>query len=103
MRDYRDLRVGDRVVIVEIPKSDLDQYKLESSLGLNDAPSIETVAVLQRLISLKKVCKITHVDEYGFPWFDYSFGNSIKVLQCGSLNISENQSWRFLHEADAHN
>ena len=93
MPDYKTLKPGDRIGIIAIPKPDLEQMAQRMREGKPDAQA--TVRILQRLRDRKKILRIDHIDEYGYPWFDVEFRNKKGTWEHHSLAVMDNASWDF--------
>ena len=84
-RDWKSLRVGDRIRIIAVPKGDQIHFK-ES--GDND-----TIRVLRRLAKKRCVRTIRFIDSSGVPWIEYRFRNSHGKIDEHGLAIWDNESW----------
>jgi hypothetical protein len=52
-----------------------------------------TTRVLQRLADRRQVVRIDQIDEYGTPWFSYSFKNKSASWEHHHLAVMEDGSW----------
>ena len=60
---WRQLRVGDRVRLVEIPLNFLDWPALH----------LETKQAYRHLLARRKPVTVYQIDEYGLPWVQFRF------------------------------
>ena len=86
-RNWKKLRVGDRIRIVAIPQGDQRQYE--------ESGDDFTVRVLRRLIRKKSAVRIGMIDDFSYPWLHYRFRNSRGKIEDHSLSVSDNESWRY--------
>ncbi len=93
MPDPRKLKPGDKVRLLAVPDGDLKQRRCEIEKGLPDAGW--TANTIEKILAQDPVVIIDRIDEYGFPWFDYSLNSADRVEE-HSLAISDNASWDYL-------
>ena len=95
MKDYRNLKVGDRIKIVSIPKIDIDSRNDQIRRGMKIDPPLDTVRVLQHLKDKKKKCIINEIDDHGHPWIYIQFKNKIDhgIMEHHYIAIWDNDSW----------
>jgi len=88
---WQRLKPGDRVRLLRVPESDLEQRKREIEKGLEDAGW--TADTLERILEFDPVVTIDHIDEYGAPWFIYKFTSPEGELNEHWINIQDDESW----------
>ena len=84
IRDWRKLRVGDRVRIVSVHPVEQQRYEQ----GGGDF----TVRVLRRLVKKRSIRTIAWIDDLGYPWFNYSFRHRGK-MEDHSMSLGEGDWW----------
>lgn len=93
--NWRTLKPGDRIRLVCVPESDLQQRKRELRDGAEMAGW--TADTLERILNLDPVVTIDRVDEYGMPWFEYELVGDDGRTEYHSLGITEDESWQRLN------
>lgn len=93
MPDRSTLKIGDRIRVIAIPAADLRQRDDERRRGLIDAGW--TADAIQLIISARLVVTITHLDEYGIPWFDCDLRPFGDPSTMHSIAIMDDDSWEF--------
>lgn len=88
---WQKLKAGDRVRLLRVPTSDLEQREREIEKGLEDAGW--TADALERILKLDPGVTIDHIDEYGAPWFIYKFASSEGEVDEHWINIQDDDSW----------
>lgn len=79
------LKIGDRILLTQIPAFDL--------ASKSDEPdSLNTVEIIRILIDQQSVVIIDHIDEYGNPWFSADIEISGEV-QHHTLAIMDDDYW----------
>ena len=91
---WRKLRPGDRVRLLSIPKSDLEQRAREQRDGVELAGW--TADTLERILKISPVVTIDRVDEFGAPWFDCKVETNNGEIEFHSLTITDDESWERL-------
>src|SRR5690242_17691741 len=86
MPDPRKLKPGDKVRLLAVPDGDLEQRRCEIQKGFPDAGW--TANTIEKILAQDPVVTIDRIDEYGFPWFDYSLNSGGRVEE-HSLAISD--------------
>ena len=84
-RDWKSLRVGDRIRIVAIPEADQRNF--------NESGDNDTYPVLRRLAEKRCVRTISFIDSAGFPWIEYRYRNSQGKIEAHGVAICDNESW----------
>jgi hypothetical protein len=91
MPDFKTLKVGDRVRLLNVPDHDLAQRERELREGVAEAGW--TADSIERIIDQDPIVTISQVDEYGFPWFECELVREDGTVEFHSLNISDDDSW----------
>ncbi len=92
MPDRTKLRVGDRIRLLSVPTADLAQRERELRDGLADAGS--TADTIERIVTQQPVVTISHIDEYGSPWFDVELVRRDGDIARHSIAVMDDDSWR---------
>lgn len=95
MPNKRTLKIGDRIRLLFVPQSDLDQREREILAG-DEEPGC-TADVLEIVIKTDPVVTISIIDEY-HPWF------IVDIVRNGrdeehSLAVMDDTSWEFVGPA----
>jgi hypothetical protein len=91
MKDFRNLKVGDRIRIQRVAEGDLAQAKAERTQRIEDAGI--TANTLEKVIKQCPVQTIAWIDEYGYPWFECTITNRQGEREEHCFAIMENESW----------
>lgn len=91
MRDFTELKPGDRIRLLRVPEADLAQRKRE--VAANSEMAGWTADTIERIIATTPIVTIDRVDEYGHPWFDAVLTGIDGEIEEHSLNITDNDSW----------
>ena len=94
--NWRTLKAGDRIRLLCVPESDLQQRERELRDGAEMAGW--TADTLERILNLDPVVTIDHVDEYDMPWFRYKLIAADGVVEHHSLAIYDDESWERVSE-----
>ncbi|MCA9588103.1 MAG: hypothetical protein KC657_22425 [Myxococcales bacterium] len=94
MPDYRQLRPGDRIRLLAVPQTDLDQRVREKRNGLEDAGW--TADTIERILAQDPVVTIDRIDEYGYPWFEYVLLSDGGDREYHSIMVLDDHSWEFV-------
>ena len=87
-RDWKTLRVGDRIRIIAVPLTDQKHF--------DDSGDNETYQVLRQLVDTRSVCTIEFIDSTGYPWITCHFRNPCGELEEHGLAIWDNESWEMV-------
>jgi hypothetical protein len=79
--DWRELRVGDVVVMTAVAA-----YVLALAPADRDGPA-GMLRVYQRAVAKRSRLPITAIDELGFPWCDYAFRDKRGAMEYHSMRI----------------
>lgn len=85
-----ELKIGDRVILTKIPKSDLDEREKQKQSWQEDVFCMANV--LEHIIEQYPIVTIEDIDEYGNPWFS----SEIQVngeIQNHTLALMDDVSW----------
>lgn len=91
MPDRTKLKVGDRVRLLRVPQSDLDQRERELREHAEDAGL--TADTLERILSLDPVVTIAEIDDRGLPWFHCELPGPDGEIHHHSIAIMDDESW----------
>ncbi len=91
---WHTLKPGDRVRLLRVPESDLQQREREIEKGLEDEGW--TADTLERILKLDPVVTIDHIDEYGAPWFIDEFISPEGEVDEHWINIQDDESWEMV-------
>jgi hypothetical protein len=91
---WRTLKAGDRIRLLCVPESDLQQRERELREGIEGAGL--TANTLERIIKLDPVVIIDRV-EYELPMFDYEFVGDDGFIEYHTIGICEYESWERLN------
>ena len=91
MPDRTKLQPGDRIRLLHIPDFDVQQRRRELRAGTENAGW--TADTLQRILDADPVVQISHVDEFGTPWFEYELTAVDGVIEYHSIAILDDDSW----------
>lgn len=94
--NWRTLKPGERIRLLCVPESDLQQRERQLRDGVNE-PGL-TADTLERILSLDPVVTIDHVDDYGMPWFEYELVGDDGRIHYHSLGIADDESWERIDE-----
>jgi len=83
MTDWRDLKIGDVVVMTRIPDS-----VLKSHPSVRDGPD-GFLRVYQRAVSKLSRLHVTMMDEFGRPWVEYIFRNKGGMTEHHSMLVDD--------------
>jgi hypothetical protein len=92
---WRTLKAGDRIRLICVPESDLQQRERELQDGAEMAGW--TADTLERILNLDPAVTIDRVDEQGMPWFEYELVGEDGRIEYHSLGIAEDESWERLN------
>ena len=67
-KDWKNLKVGDKIRIVAIPGFDENGKKIKGYTIYG-----ETITAYKKLIARKRPVRIYEIDEWGNPWFQFRF------------------------------
>ncbi len=87
---YKELRVGDKIRFSQVPAPDREQFERTGDPF--------TVRILEKLVADAVVCTIARIDEYGFPWFDYTFTSEAGEEKDHRLAVMNDHSWEKVRE-----
>jgi hypothetical protein len=91
MPDRTQLKIGDRIRLLRVPQSDLEQRERELREGAEDAGW--TADTIERIIAQDPVVTISSIDKYGLPWFEYKLKSATGEIDHHSLAIVDDESW----------
>lgn len=91
MTDFNDLEPGDRIRLLRVPQADLDQREREIREGCEEAGC--TADTIEMVLKQDPIVTITHVEEGGFPWFEYVLETESDGPEEHSIAIMESESW----------
>jgi len=93
MPDRSQLRPGDRIRLLAVPKADLLQREQE----IRDAAPYAgwTADTIERILAQDPVVVIARVDEYGQPWFDYDLETESGAIEEHTIAIMDDESWEY--------
>jgi hypothetical protein len=91
MPDRTKLRVGDRIRLLCVPPVDLERRERELRDGVDEAGL--TADTIERILALEPVVTISHIDDWGNPWFDYELPSPDGQTHLHSIAIMEDESW----------
>lgn len=94
MPDWKTLKPGDRIRLLNVPASDLKQREHEKAVGAEMAGW--TADTLERIIASNPNVVIDRVDEFGAPWFRRELIAEDGTIEYHSLTITDNDSWEFI-------
>lgn len=82
--NWRDLKVGDRIRIVEVPGKGIPGYTIHP----------DTVRAYKLLIRRRRSVRICRIDEYGSPWYECRFRRRNGRLEYHSFIVaSADNNW----------
>jgi len=90
MPDHKNLKIGDQIRILRVPKGDLAQKEREIAKGIDDAGwTADTIALI---IAQCPIVTIDNIDDFGLAWF------TCTILVKGQrevhrLAVMEDESW----------
>jgi hypothetical protein len=90
------LKPGDRVKLIRVPEADLKQREQEIADSAEMAGL--TADTLEKIMATDPVVTISHVDEYGMPWFRRDLVGDDGVVEHHALGIVDNDSWEWVEE-----
>ena len=93
--NWRTLKPGERIRLLCVPESDLQQRDRELRVGVEEAGL--TANTLERIMSLDPVVTIDRV-EYDMPKFDYEFVGEDGFNEYGTIGICDDESWERIDE-----
>jgi hypothetical protein len=94
MPDPRSLNIGDRIRILRVPKSDLQERERE--LAKKTEMAGWTADSIERIIEQSPVVRISRIDEYGCVWYDASIVGPDGTEEEHSLIVYDDDTWERL-------
>jgi hypothetical protein len=91
-KNYKDLKVGDKIKLVKVPKLDIEQRKRECHQRQKGEWTADT---LEKIIASNPIVTISKIDESGKPWFDCNLKDKNGVVESHSIMIFDNDSWDY--------
>ena len=91
MPDYTSLKAGDRIRLLRVPQLDLEQRERGLREGLEGAG--HTADTIERILRADPVVIVDHIDEWGYPWYEYELTDAAGEVEWHSIAIMENDSW----------
>ena len=83
MTDYRKLCINDVVILIRIP----EPVKM-TVCSLRDGPD-GILRVYQRAMDKKSMLRVYLIDEYGYPWVEYSFKNKSNIYEYHFMMVDD--------------
>jgi hypothetical protein len=79
-----DLKIGDRIRILELPGKDVAEYYLH----------LDTRRIYKKLILRGTSLRISRIDEYGAPWYECRFRRKNGAWEFHTLAVFESdRNW----------
>ena len=96
MPDRKSLQLGNRIRIIAVPT--LDMTAMAEAMRRGDPLAQWTTRILQRLADRHHIVRIDEIDEYGTPWFPYSFKNKSNTWERHHFAVMEDDSWTLVDQ-----
>jgi hypothetical protein len=93
MPDRTRIRVGDRIRILCVPTTDLEQRERELQEGLPDAG--HTADTIEQIITTCPEVVIYEIDEYDLPWYEVELYDENHQPVYHFLAILDDDSWEY--------
>ncbi len=94
MPSYKDLKVGDKIIISSINKEELDYHTSQGNdRKYYDDGGATTLEVIRQLIDTKHIVTIYDIDEYGYPWFMYEYKTDNNEVQEHTMAVMHDDTW----------
>lgn len=77
-----DLRVGDWILITEVPGKGIPNYYIHR----------DTTRVFRKLVARKRPVRIRRIDDYGSPWYRCKFRKRDGTFEMHELAVCEGET-----------
>ncbi len=94
MPDPKLLKVGDRVRIIRVPYTDLQQRDREIAERLEMAGW--TADSIERIIEQSPIVRISRIDQTGCVWYEASIVSCQGTEEIHSLILYDDDSWEYV-------